>query len=138
MLKVGGIGWFLHYLPFLIMGRVTYIHHYLPTLYFAVIVFVHLLDHFLWNDSTARYRGNVVTQLRRQISNPKQSSLLQGGAIAPGHGRSLSVQNKNITFAACVALVVGVFLWFRGVSFGMYGNIHDWYGLKWRNSWNIY
>ena len=138
VLKVGGIGWFLHYLPFLIMGRVTYIHHYLPTLYFAVIVFVHLLDHFLWNDSTARYRGNVVTQLRRQISNPKQSSLLQGGAIAPGHGRSLSVQNKNITFAACVALVVGVFLWFRGVSFGMYGNIHDWYGLKWRNSWNIY
>ena len=48
------------------------------------------------------------------------------------------MQNKNITFAACVALVVGVFLWFRGVSFGMYGNIHDWYGLKWRNSWNIY
>ncbi|KAJ2714033.1 Protein O-mannosyltransferase 2 [Coemansia spiralis] len=31
-------GWALHYLPFFLMGRVTYIHHYLPALYFALLL----------------------------------------------------------------------------------------------------
>jgi len=44
--KVAFFGWFLHYFPFMIMGRVTYVHHYLPTLYFAVLMLAHLIDHF--------------------------------------------------------------------------------------------
>ncbi|KAJ7704861.1 glycosyltransferase family 39 protein [Mycena rosella] len=47
--KVAFFGWALHYLPFLIMGRVTYIHHYLPTLYFAVLMFGHVIDHFVFS-----------------------------------------------------------------------------------------
>ncbi|KAJ7116308.1 glycosyltransferase family 39 protein [Mycena epipterygia] len=47
--KVAFFGWALHYLPFLIMGRVTYVHHYLPTLYFAVLMLAHLLDHFIFS-----------------------------------------------------------------------------------------
>lgn len=46
---MGGIypmfGWGLHYVPFLIMSRVTYVHHYLPALYFAMIVLVFLIDY---------------------------------------------------------------------------------------------
>ncbi|KAG5422083.1 PMT6 [Candida metapsilosis] len=30
------IGWVLHYLPFIVMGRVKYLHHYVPALYFAI------------------------------------------------------------------------------------------------------
>ncbi|KAF7793201.1 hypothetical protein EIP86_004310 [Pleurotus ostreatoroseus] len=47
--KIAFFGWFLHYLPFLIMGRVTYLHHYLPTLYFAVLMLAHMIDHFIFS-----------------------------------------------------------------------------------------
>ncbi|SCV67340.1 BQ2448_5986 [Microbotryum intermedium] len=46
--KIGFGGWVLHYIPFLIMGRVTYLHHYLPTLWFSVILFGGMLDHFVF------------------------------------------------------------------------------------------
>ncbi|KAJ2665638.1 Protein O-mannosyltransferase 2 [Coemansia sp. RSA 1200] len=38
-------GWALHYLPFFLMGRVTYLHHYLPALYFALLFLVFEIDH---------------------------------------------------------------------------------------------
>ncbi len=38
------IGWFLHYLPFLVMARVTYVHHYYPALYFAILCNGFVLD----------------------------------------------------------------------------------------------
>ncbi|CAK5268733.1 unnamed protein product [Mycena citricolor] len=49
--KIAFFGWGLHYLPFLVMGRVTYLHHYLPTLYFAVLMFGHMLDHFIFSST---------------------------------------------------------------------------------------
>ncbi|KAM0471184.1 hypothetical protein ACHAPX_009527 [Trichoderma viride] len=48
------IGWFLHYLPFVIMARVTYVHHYYPALYFAILSLGFLVD---W---TMRNRAAVV------------------------------------------------------------------------------
>ncbi|KAJ2783165.1 Protein O-mannosyltransferase 2 [Coemansia interrupta] len=36
--KLLWFGWALHYLPFFLMGRVTYIHHYLPALYFSLLL----------------------------------------------------------------------------------------------------
>ncbi|OZJ06319.1 hypothetical protein BZG36_00722 [Bifiguratus adelaidae] len=39
------LGWLLHYIPFGIMGRVTYLHHYFPALYFAILMVPFLLDH---------------------------------------------------------------------------------------------
>jgi len=38
------IGWFFHYFPFILMGRVTYVHHYYPALYFAILVFGFWVD----------------------------------------------------------------------------------------------
>ncbi|KAH3680819.1 hypothetical protein WICMUC_000170 [Wickerhamomyces mucosus] len=45
---MGGIypmfGWGLHFMPFVIMARVTYVHHYLPALYFALIILSYLIE----------------------------------------------------------------------------------------------
>lgn len=38
------LGYFLHYVPFMLMKRVIYFHHYLPALYFAMLVFCYELD----------------------------------------------------------------------------------------------
>lgn len=38
------LGWFLHFLPFIVMGRVKYVHHYMPALYFAMMVMCYVVD----------------------------------------------------------------------------------------------
>ncbi|KAK9455982.1 Dolichyl-phosphate-mannose-protein mannosyltransferase-domain-containing protein [Dipodascopsis uninucleata] len=38
------LGWILHYVPFVLMARVTYVHHYLPALYFAILTLGFLFD----------------------------------------------------------------------------------------------
>ena len=43
------LGWFLHYLPFVAMARVTYVHHYYPALYFAILNLGFLTDWLLRN-----------------------------------------------------------------------------------------
>ena len=41
------VGWFLHYMPFVAMARVTYVHHYYPALYFAILTFGFIVDWML-------------------------------------------------------------------------------------------
>ena len=48
------LGWFLHYLPFVAMARVTYVHHYYPALYFAIITLGFVVD---W--TTSRLHKNI-------------------------------------------------------------------------------
>jgi dolichyl-phosphate-mannose-protein mannosyltransferase len=47
------VGWVLHYLPFIVMARVTYVHHYYPALYFAILTFGFTVDWFVRNRKTA-------------------------------------------------------------------------------------
>ncbi|KAI8971453.1 Dolichyl-phosphate-mannose-protein mannosyltransferase-domain-containing protein [Mycotypha africana] len=47
------LGWFFHYIPFYIMGRVTYLHHYFPALYFSIFMVPFLLEHFTRNSPKA-------------------------------------------------------------------------------------
>ncbi|KAF8902825.1 dolichyl-phosphate-mannose-protein mannosyltransferase [Gymnopilus junonius] len=58
--KIAGFGWFFHFVPFLIMGRVTYLHHYLPTLYFAVLMLSHVLDHFIFTSKHLSERTKLI------------------------------------------------------------------------------
>ena len=48
-LKVSIGAWSFNYLPFYLMGRVTYLHHYYPALLFAIVSFGVAFDHFTRN-----------------------------------------------------------------------------------------
>ncbi|GAA6005428.1 hypothetical protein JCM10207_002978 [Rhodosporidiobolus poonsookiae] len=58
--KIAFGGWAFHYLPFLIMGRVTYIHHYLPTNWFSVLLAGVLLDHFIFRSRRFTNRTKAI------------------------------------------------------------------------------
>ncbi|ODV62939.1 dolichyl-phosphate-mannose-protein mannosyltransferase PMT2 [Ascoidea rubescens DSM 1968] len=61
---MGGIypmfGWGLHFMPFVIMGRVTYVHHYLPALYFAMLVFTYLIESLTSNARANKGFKNLI------------------------------------------------------------------------------
>ncbi|KAN0062959.1 Dolichyl-phosphate-mannose--protein mannosyltransferase 2 [Thecaphora frezii] len=128
--KLAGFGWVLHYAPMMSLGRVCYLHHHLPILYFQVLMLAHLLDHFLWSDSTAWYRFSGAAS----SSFGRTGTVNKRGAVR----RPLSRQVKDVTFVAAALAVVCVFWWFKGNSYGFEGDIHKIRGLKWRKSWNIY
>src|SRR5436190_11464085 len=86
------VGWFLHYLPFVIMARVTYVHHYYPALYFAIL--------------TAGFCVNWVTQkLDRRV--------------------------EIAVYMILYAVIVGLFILFRAIVFGMEGSNQQWAHLNW-------
>lgn len=95
------LGWFLHYMPFVAMARVTYVHHYYPALYFAILSTGFMLD---W------------------VTKP------------------LSRRNKQAEWAiygTLYLLVIGLFVLFRAVVFGMEGDNKQWGHLKWFEKWKI-
>ncbi|KAL2160244.1 hypothetical protein VTH06DRAFT_1417 [Thermothelomyces fergusii] len=92
------LGWFLHYLPFVIMARVTYVHHYYPALYFAILTFGFLADWFLRNRSKA----------------------VQLGA-----------------YALLDATVIGLYIYFIPICWGMTGPNKQYRYMKWFDTWRM-
>ncbi|KAJ5231964.1 hypothetical protein N7468_004920 [Penicillium chermesinum] len=92
------IGWVLHYLPFIIMGRVTYVHHYYPALYYAILTFSFCVD---W----------ITRRLNTKVS--------------------------AVVYAILYTIVVGLFVHFRDIVFGMEGPNQQWAYLRWFSKWRI-
>lgn len=97
------LGWGLHYMPFVIMGRVTYVHHYLPALYFALIILSYWFDWFT-SDMMKTPRGKVLATL--------------------------------IYFSYYI-IVIGGFLYFSPISFGMEKPSSEYQYLNWLPTWKI-
>ncbi|KAK6226372.1 dolichyl-phosphate-mannose-protein mannosyltransferase [Colletotrichum tabaci] len=91
-------GWFLHYLPFVVMARVTYVHHYYPALYFAILTFGFLADWFLRNKNQAV---------------------------------------QYTIYGVLYATIIGLYILFSPICFGMTGPNKQYSYLKWFDSWRI-
>lgn len=105
-------GWGLHYMPFVIMGRVTYVHHYVPALYFAMIVFVYEVESF-----TSYISGST------DIKNPHTSLVRKIAYIG--------------TYLFWYVVVAGSFWYLRAISFGMEGDKENYKHLDILPSWRI-
>jgi len=92
------IGWALHYMPFVIMARVTYVHHYYPALYF---------------------------------------SILTGGFCVDWCTRSLNSKVQWAVYSLLYAAVVGLFVLFLPIVFGMEGPNRQYSYLNWFSTWKI-
>ncbi|KAF0266923.1 hypothetical protein FOG48_04108 [Hanseniaspora uvarum] len=97
------LGWGLHYMPFVIMGRVTYVHHYVPALYFALIILAYWFDWFTAN------------------------------MIKSSKGKLLS----NLIYLTYYVVVIGGFLYFAPISFGMEKPSSEYQYLNWLSTWKI-
>lgn len=91
-------GWFLHYLPFVIMARVTYVHHYYPALYFAILAFGFLAD---WT-------------LRNRIK-----------------------EVQIVMYGLFYTVIVGLYIFFIPICWGMTGNNKQYSRMKWFDSWRV-
>jgi dolichyl-phosphate-mannose-protein mannosyltransferase len=103
------LGWILHFVPFTIMGRVTYLHHYFPALYFGILMTAFLVDHItsfhLYPKNAQHYViGNVVSLL---------------------------------IYCALLGAVVWSFFQFAPLSYGSTMPQTEFKDLKWLESWNI-
>ena len=94
-------GWVLHYLPSVIMARVTYVHHYYPALYFAI-----LAAGFLVNWTT--------NPLRRK-----------------------NMMYEWAAYSVLYVLVIGLFVYFSPIVFGMVGDNKQYRYLKWFDKWRV-
>ncbi len=92
------IGWFLHYLPFVIMARVTYVHHYYPALYFAILSAGFCMD---W--MTGRLNAKI----------------------------------RWATFGVLYTIVIGLFVLFSPLVFGMQGSNRQYSYLRWFEKWRV-
>jgi dolichyl-phosphate-mannose-protein mannosyltransferase len=92
------IGWFLHYLPFVAMARVTYVHHYYPALYFAILAFGFVTD---W-------------VLRKQMK-----------------------EVQFIIYGLLYSVVVGLYILFIPICWGMVGSSAQYRYLKWFDHWKV-
>lgn len=95
------VGWFLHYMPFVAMARVTYVHHYYPALYFAILTMGFLID---W------------------MTRPLARS---------GNGKEWAV------FGILYIIVIGLFVLFLPIVFGMQGSNQQFRYLKWFDRWRV-
>ncbi|KAE8378742.1 Dolichyl-phosphate-mannose-protein mannosyltransferase-domain-containing protein [Aspergillus bertholletiae] len=92
------IGWILHYLPFIVMGRVTYVHHYYPALYYAILTFGFCVD---WLTQT------------------------------------MNIKSRWLIYSLLYAVLLGMFVHFRAIVFGIEGSSQQWGHLDWLSGWRI-
>lgn len=116
--------WAFNYLPFFLMGRVTYLHHYYPALVMAILNVGVVLEWCL---------GGGVDRHASELDGDKSNS---SGVT----DKKSSDKARHLRIVACVLLGLassGAFLFFSPLAYGMSGPIASYANRRWLSSWKL-
>ncbi|KAJ3311656.1 hypothetical protein HDU76_003073 [Blyttiomyces sp. JEL0837] len=120
------LAWFLHWIPFFLMGRMLFVHHYLPSFIFSGLCAAAVFE----------FIGRVVTEdpLRLAKGNQELASRIPY--------RAWMLSSGSIVYFSILAAFTAVFLWsfiyFAPLTYGYgFNSIEELRGRKWMDSWDL-
>jgi dolichyl-phosphate-mannose-protein mannosyltransferase len=123
------LAWFLHYVPFYLMGRSLFLHHYLPALLCSYLV-ASIVFNFMFVNSV-NYPVSISGIGSNNVSNnrPKVHSVLKAG-----------VDNMTVIIVTVsIFISFGVYLYFSPLTYGAPGL--DPIGInrrRWLDTWDLH
>ncbi|OMJ08765.1 Dolichyl-phosphate-mannose-protein mannosyltransferase 2 [Smittium culicis] len=115
-------GWFLHYMPFFLMGRVTYMHHYLPAQYFSYLLLAFELEFF-----STHFIPLLLGSNSPSVNSGPSKATKKVGKFVP-----------ILVFSLYLALSITGFLIFMPYTFGYVRDPKNLKYRQWLPTWNIY
>lgn len=129
----GYIGWFLHFLPFVIMARVTYVHHYLPSEFFAIFVSAYLVESFADYLLKVTARIDIVKEDEKKLLLRNEAKNNLEIVHISWFGRILQIT----IYLTLYLLTIGVYYVFSPFTQGLEGSTEDLEYIKWFDTWHM-
>ncbi|KAI8905429.1 Dolichyl-phosphate-mannose-protein mannosyltransferase-domain-containing protein [Gorgonomyces haynaldii] len=114
------VGWFMHYIPFFLMGRMLFLHHYLPSFIISVLITTALIDFFGRMSSFGPYMEHK-TKISMKIWNSAKPGIIY-----------------SLVVLLLIGVTLGIFYYFMPLSYGTgFSSVEVIRQHKWLSTWDL-